>query len=76
MAFLPVVSSALTAVDYDRTKNQLKIKFGEAVYEYTHVPSHIVLDFLFAESIGSTFNTLVKKGGFGFRRLSEDELDD
>ncbi len=75
MAFLPVVSSALTAVDYDRANGRLKVKFGEAVYEYLNIPDNVVLDVLFADSIGSTFDRLVKKGGFGFRRLTDEELN-
>lgn len=70
MAFVPVVSAALTAVHYEREQRRLVVQFGEeAVYEYDDVPSDVVLDFMFADSIGSTFDRLVKKGGYSFRKI-------
>ena len=69
MAFVPVVSAALTSVHYNREQRRLVVLFGESVYEYTDVPGDIVLDFMFADSIGSTFDRLVKKGGYAFRKI-------
>jgi hypothetical protein len=71
MAFLPVVSSTLTAVKYDRERGRLVIQFpGESFYEYDGVPGEVVLDFLFSDSIGGAFSTLMKKGGFQYRRIA------
>jgi hypothetical protein len=71
MAFLPVVSSALTAVKYEREQGRLVVQFpGEVVYEYDDVPGEVVLDFLFSDSIGSAFSTLVKQAGFQYRRIA------
>lgn len=69
--FVPVVSSALAAVKYDRERARLVVQYGEdSFYEYDAVPGDVVLDFLFADSMGSAFSTLVKKGGFQFRKIS------
>lgn len=74
MQFVPVVSSALLAVKFDRETNRLVVQFGEDIfYVYNGVPGDVVLDFLFADSIGRSFDVLVKKGGFGFKRISVDE---
>ena len=73
MAFVPVVSAALTAIHYDRERQRLVIQFGESVYEYTDEPGDVVLDVMFADSIGSTFDRLVKKGGFAFRKIPAAE---
>ena len=70
--FVPVVSSALSAVRYDRELGRLIVQFGEDYFEYDAVPSDVVVDFMFADSIGSSFATLVKKGGFAFRRISQE----
>lgn len=73
--FLPVVSSALTAVKYDRETSTLVVQFQEGVhYEYTDVPSDVVLDVLFADSIGKALDALVKKAGFKYRRLSSEDV--
>ena len=72
MAFVPVVSAALTAVNFDRRAGRLVIQFGEKFYEYDSVPDEVVLDFLFADSIGSEFANLVKKGGFAFRQITAE----
>ncbi len=73
MAFVPVVSASLTAVQYEREQQRLVVQFGENWYEYDDVPSDVVLDFMFAYSIGSTFDRLIKKGGFSFRKIPSAE---
>lgn len=69
MAFVPVVSSALTSVHYERENSRLVVSFGESYYEYDNVPGDVVLDFMFADSIGREFDRLVKKGEFSFRKI-------
>jgi hypothetical protein len=72
--FLPVVSQALVSVKYEREQARLVVQFGEdSFYEYDGVPGDVVLDFMFADSIGSAFSALVKKGGFQFRKLPADQ---
>jgi hypothetical protein len=61
-------------VKYERETARLVVQFGEdSFYEYDAVPGDVVLDFMFADSIGSAFATLVKKGGFQFRKLPADQ---
>ena len=68
--FVPVVSAAITAVKFDRESGRLFVNFSEdLVYEYDGVPGDVVLDFMFADSIGGTFDALVKKGEFSFKRV-------
>ena len=74
-AFLPVVSSNITAVKYDREAGRLVVQFGESFYVYSGVPGDIVLDFIFSESIGSKFNELVKKGEFSYKKVSAVEAN-
>jgi len=74
MAFVPVVSSAMSQVQYDRQTRVLHVNFGERFYEYTDVPSEVVLDVLFANSQGKEFDRLVKKGGFAYREVSADAV--
>ena len=72
--FIPVVSSMMAAVKYDRERSELTVQFSEsAFYTYSGVPSDVVVDFLFADSIGSSFNSLVKKGGFEFQPVSAED---
>ena len=73
MAFVPVVSASLTAVHYEREQQRLVVQFGESWYEYDAVPGDVVLDVMFADSIGSTFDRLIKKGGFPFRKIPATE---
>ena len=71
---VPVVSSALTSMSYDRTTGRLIVQFSEdSFYEYDSVPGDVVLDVMFADSHGQAFDRLVKKGGFGYRRVHRDQ---
>lgn len=68
--FLPVSSSALLSIKYEREQARLVVQFSEdAFYEYSGVPGEVVLDVLFADSIGSAFATLIKKPGFSYRKI-------
>lgn len=51
----------------------LYVKFvGCALYRYLDVPPATVAELMFAESVGSTFHTLIKGGGFAFQKLEPD----
>ncbi len=72
MAFVPVVSAAMTAVKFDRETGRLVVQFGEdSFYAYDNVPDEVVLDVMFADSIGHAFDKLVKRGGFAFRKIPQ-----
>ncbi len=72
--FIPVVSAALTAVKYEREEGRLVVQYSEdSFYEYTGIPGEVVLDFLFADSMGKAFDALVKKGGYAYRPISAKE---
>ena len=72
--FVPVVSQKMTAVKYDREGSRLVVQFGEdSFYEYAEVGPEIVVDFMFADSQGSAFSTLVEKGGFQFKPIPASE---
>lgn len=70
MAFLPVVSSLVSRLQYDRATRVLTAVFNERYYTYTDVPSDVVLDILFADSIGATFDKLIKKGGYAYQEIA------
>lgn len=58
---IEVKSSNIAKVGYDQTKKVLSIQFESGkTYNYTAVPANVVLDLLFAESIGKYFNTEIK----------------
>ena len=72
---LPVMSAALTAVQYDRETSRLVVQFGEGIfYEYAAVPGDVVLDILFADSIGKAFDALVKKGGYQYYKIPAEDV--
>lgn len=72
--FIPVVSAKMAAVKYDREEGRLVVQFGEdSFYEYTGVSGDVVLDFLFADSQGKAFNTLVEKGGYAYKPIPAAE---
>jgi hypothetical protein len=72
-AFLPVISSKLASMKYERDRSRLVVQFGEVYYEYDGVPGEVVLDVLFSDSIGKAFHTLVEGGGFAYRRVAADK---
>lgn len=74
MAFVPVVSSALSQIQYDRETQLMTVNFGEKFYEYIGVTQEDLLDVMFADSIGSTFDRLIKKGSYAFREVAADAV--
>ncbi len=77
MKFIPVVSSMVAAVKYSPDSGRLVVQFpgdGQTVYwEYLGVPHSLVLQFLFADSLGRAFALLIKKGGFENRRVTPQQ---
>lgn len=75
----PVESSNLLSAGYDSETKTLEIQFKDgkdaqakpgAVYQYHDVPSSVWDDFQGAESKGRYFHQAIKKGGFGFTKIS------
>ena len=71
----PVVSSNIATVGYDREKKRLCVQFNSGqCYEYTAVPLETFVDLTTAESVGKAFNSLIKTGGFEFKKIELDEI--
>jgi hypothetical protein len=71
MKFIPVVSSMIVAVKYEVFTGRLVVQFDtETFYEYGHVPPEKVAEFMFADSLGSVFTKLIKRGDFPTRRIT------
>ena len=69
---IPVTSSQLESIGYDHETEVLEVQFnGGSVYQYDGVPQK-VYDTLMTgnEGIGSRFNSLIKRGGYSFRKVS------
>ena len=62
MKLIKVESSNIAKVGYDQSKKILAIQFESGkTYNYADVPANVVLDFLFADSLGKYFNTQIKE---------------
>jgi hypothetical protein len=73
MRFLPLQSKLIAGIGYDPDTHDLVAQFDkDTYYVYNDVPPEIVVQVLFSASHGSTFDRLVKKGDFQFRRVSPD----
>lgn len=76
---VPVTSSNVAAVGYDRGARRLYVRFLAqdggfgSLYEYEGVPVEIFDVLMETEeisgSVGRAFNELVKRGGFTYRRV-------
>lgn len=65
-----IESSNIAAFGYDPATKTLIAEFkNNTVYTYEGVPQETFGQLLAADSKGSTFNTLVKKGGFNFTKI-------
>ena len=50
---VPVVSSNVSAIGYDRDRNVLAVRFhGGATYHYRNVPENVYQNMIEAESVG------------------------
>jgi hypothetical protein len=66
-------SQQIERVAYDPASHTLFVKFvGSSLYLYRGVPAESVAGFLFADSVGATFNELIKKGGYEYEKLAQD----
>ena len=65
-----VLSSTLTTIAYDRTRELLQLEFnGHAIYQYFGVPATVHAALLRAPSKGGYFNQAIR-GKFPYSRVS------
>ncbi|MEK6880098.1 MAG: KTSC domain-containing protein [Nanoarchaeota archaeon] len=73
MKFIKVESSNLEKIGYDIDKKVLAVQFDSGrVYNYSNVPQEVVLNLLFAESIGKYFNANIREK-YTFEEVKENE---
>lgn len=61
MERIPVTSSNLRAIAYDTTQRTLEVEFHNGkVWQYAPVAESIFLEILTSDSVGRSFNGLVK----------------
>jgi KTSC domain len=67
---MPVSSSNLASIGYDRTTQTLEIEFLHGgVYQYSGVPPSVYDGLMEAESHGSYFDLNVKKAGYSYQKI-------
>lgn len=73
MRMIQVKSSQIDKIGYDIATERLRVKFHSGqTYEYTDVPADVTVRLLYeGASIGSTFSTLIKKGGYAYKKLED-----
>ena len=72
----PVSSAMLSSVGWNPDTRRLVVQFGEdSFYEYSDVPADVAARIMFARSHGQTFDQLVKKAGFPYRRVSRADAE-
>lgn len=70
MNYLPVVSSQISHVGYDIDSKTLGVKFARGgEYHYSAVPVEVAGKVVFSKSVGSTFDKLIKKGGYEYKKV-------
>jgi len=61
MEMISVISSAISAIGYDKPTQQMSIKFKQGnTYSYCRVPENIFLGFLSAPSKGTYYDCYIK----------------
>lgn len=68
MMRLPVASSRIRSIGYDRASHRLEIEFPDAsVYTYYGVPHETYIELITAASIGRFFDARIK-GAYDYER--------
>jgi len=71
---IPVSSSMIMSMGWNPDTGRLVAQFSEGVwYEYDGIPADIAARIIFNKSVGGTFDALIKKGGFTYRRVNTEE---
>ena len=66
-----VVSSNLLSVGYDESSGTLEIEFRTGgIYQYFGVPNSIYIGLISADSKGRYFHSMIKNGGYAFRKIN------
>jgi hypothetical protein len=67
-----VASTNLAAVGYKKGTSELRVEFlkSGAVYQYDGVPEGVYNEIITGSSAGEAFDSLVKKGGYAYRRIA------
>jgi hypothetical protein len=70
-SMVPVVSSQIAAVGYDKDSQKLRVEFlkNGSLYQYDDVPEEVFNNLVAAPSVGGYFGTAVK-GVYSYERLS------
>jgi len=67
---IKVVSSNIESIGYLESTKTLMVEFkGGSLYEYNDVEEEIFNQIINADSVGSTFNKLIKNGGYTYSKL-------
>lgn len=77
---VPVKSSQIASIGHDPATNKLHVEFKafkpgatNTVYEYDDVPAavhaQLMGDGTEGHSVGTAFGTLIKKGGYAYRKV-------
>jgi hypothetical protein len=73
MIVYPVSSGNIERIGYDQEMRHLLVQFHSGQwYVYDFVPVDVFGELLAAESVGKSFNVLVKQGGFPYRKVDVD----
>jgi hypothetical protein len=71
MEMNPVTSSNLSSMGYDEDTSTMAVQFNNgSVYSYQDVSKETYETVLHADSVGSTFNQLIVKGGYTYEKQS------
>ncbi len=71
MDYTSVSSSNVAAVGYDEATSTLGVQFlNGSEYHYFGVSRDVYDGLLGASSVGTYLNTVIKKGGYGYSRIS------
>lgn len=76
MRMLPVESSMLAMVGYNKSSENLIAQFQKdgALFLYKGVPEGVFVSVVTAESQGQAFDQFVKKGGFVYERIGPEDV--
>jgi hypothetical protein len=70
MKRLPVESSTLISVGYDKASATLELEFRDGVYQYFGVPADVYNGLMNADSKGSYFNRVLRNAGYPCSKVS------
>lgn len=66
----PVSSSNIAAIGYDEESQEMRVEFlSGTTYSYAGIPPELHEALINSSSIGSSFHSMIKKGGFNGVRV-------